>query len=109
MSSIKLDVKDIRVIDGDTFEGKVKFRLHRIDTMETKGIERAEGLKAKAWLENKLAPIDVLPVEIVANDRYFRAIAEAEIGGVNLSDEMIEEKVAEVYTPEHHNNGKLDV
>lgn len=109
MSKVTLQVKDIRVVDGDTFEGKVKFRLHRIDAMETKGIEKAEGLKAKKWLEDKLEPVEFLMVEVVSNDRYYRAITEAEIGGVNLSDEMLELKIVEEYTPAHHNNGKLDV
>jgi endonuclease YncB( thermonuclease family) len=105
---IKTNAKVLRVLDGDTIEVAVKVRLNRIDAPETKGIEKEMGLVTKERLTERLSGKTV-QLQIAANDVYYRLLSEVVIDGINVNDELLGEKLAEIYTPKHHNNGVLDI
>lgn len=72
-----IDCKVKRIIDGDTIEieiPKLSLRLDFIDAFETKGIEREEGLKAKAWMEQRLSIGDEIQIDPKHFDVYGRLI-----------------------------------
>ncbi|WP_416045886.1 thermonuclease family protein [Priestia megaterium] len=106
--SIKTNARVTRIIDGDTIEVALKIRLDRIDAPETKGIEKQSGLITKEYLTERLSGKDVR-LEIRSNDVYYRLLSEVVDGEGNVGDDLLALRLAEVYTPEHHNNGKLDV
>ena len=103
----------VRVIDADSIvvdadQGFSVFtrqtlRLARIDAWETRGEERPEGLKAKAYVEG-LLPVGA-PIEITTTHpgKYGRYIAEVLIpdaspeGFFNLNDRLLAEGHATPY------------
>lgn len=100
-----------RVIDGDTIEVEVKtlkIRLDFIDAPETRGDEKALGEKTKKWLKEKLAEGDTIMLDIKKEDMYSRMLSVVYKGDVNINGELLKKHLAEVYTPEHHNNGIID-
>jgi endonuclease YncB( thermonuclease family) len=105
---LKADGKVLRVLDGDTIEVAVKIRFAKIDAPETKGIEKPLGDIAKEWLTDKIEGRAV-QLEIEANDIYRRLLSRVFLKDENIGDEMLAEKLVEIYTPKHHNNGVLDI
>jgi micrococcal nuclease len=116
----KLNANVHKVIDGDTLEAEVftdflgvrvsqtiKVRMAAIDAPETKGIEKALGLKAKAWLKDRIEgkTVTIEPGEL---DVYGRRLAVVYEGDTNINDEMLRLKLVERYTPTHHNDGILE-
>lgn len=105
---IKTSGKVIRVLDGDTIEVAVKIRLNRIDSPETKGIEKEAGIISKEYLIDRLEGKRI-DLEIASNDVYRRLLSEVLIEGTNINDELLDKHLAEVYSVKNHNNGVLDV
>jgi micrococcal nuclease len=105
-----LKAKVNRVIDGDTVEvqATLKLRLDFIDTPETKGAEREAGLISKQWLIDALPPGTIIEMDIKKFDIYNRPLSVIYKEGVNVNGEMLKLKLAEVYSPANHNNGKID-
>lgn len=115
----------VRVIDADTvilnvdlgFEHWLhnqRFRLYGIDTPETRTLdadEKARGLAAKAWLEQRIAAGMAadgrLVVQSIQNDRFKtdaqdsfgRWLAILFLNGENLNETMMEEGHAAIYKP----------
>lgn len=106
-----LEAKLARVIDGDTIEvtATLRVRLDFIDAPETKGAEKVEGLKTKAWLQNRLKQGDTVGLDIKKFDMYDRSLAVVYKEGVNVNGELLRLRLAEVYTVGLHNDGKIDV
>lgn len=105
---IKTSGKVIRVLDGDTIEVAVKIRLNRIDSPETKGIEKEAGIISKEYLIDRIEGKKI-DLEIASNDVYRRLLSEVLFEGININDELLEKRLAEVYSVKHHNNGILDI
>jgi len=98
-----------RVIDGDTLSFLINCRLNRIDAPETKGVERQLGQVTKNYLIERINAAHDIKIDIIDRDYYARLLIELYIDGVNINDELVEKRLAEVYTPAHHNNGVLDI
>ena len=98
--------KVTKVVDGDTVYGiadlgfnisvDLKLRLARIDAPEIRGKERPQGLLAKSEVEDllKSLPNDIT-ITTTGKGKYGRWIAEIYINGVNLSDHLVENGLAE--------------
>jgi micrococcal nuclease len=121
VNKVKYTAEITRVVDGDTVHATVKFtfietelsqeviiRMNRIDAPETKGKEKVLGEKAKVWLKKKIEGKEI-EIELLEKDFYKRWLAELYVGGQNLNDLMVKEKLVEIYTVEGHDDGKLDV
>lgn len=104
-----LNAKVLRVIDGDTLEveAKLRIRMDFIDAPETKGIEKELGLETKQWLKEMIEGKDV-QLDIKTKDRYERFLSVVYQDGININGEMVKKNLAEIYSPENHNNGKVD-
>lgn len=101
--------KVTQVLDGDTIKVEMTLRLNRIDAFETKGIEAdLGGNEAKEYLTERLLGKHV-DLGLVNRDYYKRVLSEIILKGVNINDELLEKKLAEVYKTKNHNNGKLDI
>jgi endonuclease YncB( thermonuclease family) len=98
-----------RVIDGDTIAFIFNCRLNRIDTPETKGIERQLGQVAKNYVIERMNNARDIRIDIIDRDYYGRLLIELYIDGVNINDELVEKRLAEYYKPKNHNNGVLDI
>jgi endonuclease YncB( thermonuclease family) len=111
----------VKVVDGDTVHieishqffdvtltKNVDVRLVGIDAPETKGKEKPLGLKAKAYL-TQLIENKKVSVEIEGTDVYDRYLGTVFLDEVNVNQKLIDEKLVEVYTPQNHNNGVLDI
>ena len=106
-----ITAKIIKISDADTLQieiPKLSVRLDFIDAFETKGIEREEGLKAKAWMEQRLSIGDEIQIDPKHFDIYGRLIATVFEDGVNINGELLKNGLAEVYSPQNHNNGVKD-
>jgi micrococcal nuclease len=95
----------LRVVDADTLDMEVdmgfhvtsrqRFRLARIDAPEMK---TAEGKAAKARVETLLAEAASCVISTEKGDSFGRWIAEVVLpSGVNLSDWLLAEGLAEEY------------
>jgi endonuclease YncB( thermonuclease family) len=104
----KANAKVLRVLDGDTIEVAVKIRFAKIDAPETKGVEKPLGDIAKEWLTDKLEG-KVVELDIEGNDIYKRLLSRVFLKQEDIGDEMLQDKLVEIYTPKHHNNGVLDI
>jgi endonuclease YncB( thermonuclease family) len=95
------------VYDGDTVTADIdlgmhiwatgeKLRLARIDAPEVRGEERAEGLKSRDWLREKINGKKVL-IKTIKDKRgkYGRFLVEIYLDGVNLNDQLVEMGLAE--------------
>lgn len=105
---LKAKGKVTRVIDGDTVKVELSVRLNKIDAPEIHGIERELGIKSKEWLEKKLTG-KYVTLNVEANDKYYRLLADVMLGSENIKDELIENKLVEIYSPAKHNDGKLEI
>lgn len=98
-----------RVIDGDTLSFIINCRLNRIDAPETKGIEAQLGQVTKNYLAARIDQAKDIKIDIIDRDYYGRLLIELYIDGENINNELVEHRLAEMYTPKHHNNGVLDI
>jgi micrococcal nuclease len=101
-----------RVIDGDTIDVDIdlgfwvtvsyRVRLKDIDAAETrtKDIqEKAEGIKARLWLEKELAREGEWIIETHKEDKYGRILGTLYFVGdpVTLNEKMLNEGIAKPY------------
>lgn len=71
-------------------------RLMGINAPEIRGAERPEGLKSKAWLEERIQPGDKIVIQTVKDrtGKYGRYLAWIYVDGVNINDLMVSEGYA---------------
>lgn len=105
-----LEAKCIRVVDGDTLEveATLRVRLDFIDAPESRGSEKELGLITKKWVKEQLEG-ETIHLDIKKLDMYDRFLSVVYKDGININGEMIKKKLAEIYSPKLHNDGKLDV
>lgn len=111
-----------RVVDGDTvyavvtmdffdtiLSKTIEIRMVGIDAPETKGKEKPLGDVAKKWLKERIEGKTVT-LELNGKDKYDRYLGVIfDENDVNVNDEMLKQKLVEVYSTEHHNDGILEV
>ena len=96
-----------RVIDGDTFDVTVdlgfrittyqRLRLVGVDTPETRGPERPEGLKVKQYVKDLIEGRD-LYIKTFKVGKYGRYICEVFLDdGEKLGDHLLARKMARIY------------
>jgi micrococcal nuclease len=104
-----IDAKVLRVIDGDSIEVQTKLtiRLDFINAPETKGVEKVEGILTKQWLKDRIEG-ETVQLDIKTKDMYNRFLSVIYKDGVNVNGEMVEKDLAEIYSPNTHNDGKTD-
>ena len=104
--------KVISVYDGDTFRvdidslppivGKnIPIRLNGVDTPEIRGkceFEKDLALEARDFVRNKLANAKEIKLTKLQRGKYFRVVADVYVDGVNLEQELLENKLAYKYT-----------
>jgi endonuclease YncB( thermonuclease family) len=108
----KFRVVDYRVIDGDTVDCtfdlgldtycKERVRLFGIDAAEirTKDLEeKEEGVKAKAYLEERLENAQLIEVhsKVFARGKYGRVLGDIYADGENLNVTMLMENIVRPY------------
>lgn len=105
-----IPVEVVRVYDGDTFTVNlpcdmpvlcrgVPVRLRGIDTPEIRGQCREEieaARAARARVREVLTQGPVVLVQ-VGRDKYFRVLARAQVGDVDLADDLITQGLARPY------------
>lgn len=96
----------VRVIDGDTvvldidlgFETWLRnqtIRLYGLNTPEITGEEKPEGLKVKAWMEERLAGREIVLQSIQdKNDSFGRWLGIIFADGENVNEELLAQGVA---------------
>jgi len=106
--------KIISVYDGDTFRAdltsqkelpaliskNISIRLNGIDTPEIRGSSirlTSIAKKAKKHTYNRLTNGNVIILKNIQRGMYFRIIAEVEVDGVNLNQELIQLGLARPY------------
>lgn len=101
--------KVIRVVDGDTLDVRIdqgfrswrleRLRLFGIDTPETRGEEREEGLRSKdyvqAWLEERNNDVIIRTSESDSFGRWLAKVYDED--GFMLNAELLEKGLAEKY------------
>jgi len=102
-----------RVIDGDTIDVDIdlgfwvtvsyRVRLKDIDAAETRTKnleEKAEGIKARLWLEKELAREGEWVIETHKEDKYGRILGTLYLVGdpVTVNERMLNEGIAKPYT-----------
>ena len=96
-----------RVVDGDTFDVTVdlgfrittyqRLRLIGVDTPETRGPERTEGLKVKQYVTDLIEGRDLM-IETFKVGKYGRYICQVYLSdGEKLGDHLLARKMATVY------------
>ncbi len=98
------NVKCIKTIDGDTIDVIIDFgfnltQTHRlrffgINAPETRGPEREEGLKSKAWLKD-LIEGKRIKIQTYKRGKYGRIVADIIFKRRNINKRMVEEGLAE--------------
>ena len=101
-----------RVIDGDTIDVAIdlgfhitlnqRIRLKDIDAAETRTKdleEKAEGLRAKEWLEKELAREGEWIIDTYKEDKYGRILGTLYLDGdpVTVNERMLNEGIAKPY------------
>lgn len=107
--NVKVD-RVISVYDGDTFtayiEGwpeiinNIPIRLMNIDTPEIKGKceqEKKLATESRNYLHNILINADEVELRNMQRDKYFRILSDVYADDVNLSEDLIEHKLAVGY------------
>ena len=105
--------KITRIIDGDTIDIDIdlgfnltithRVRLKGINAAETRTKdleEKAEGIKARLWLEKELAREGEWIIETHKEDKYGRILGTLYLSGdpVTVNERMLNEGIAEPYT-----------
>ena len=101
-----------RVIDGDTIDVDIdlgfwvtvsyRVRLKGIDAAETRTKdlkEKAEGVKARLWLEKELSRSNEWIIETHKEDKYGRILGTLYLDGdpVTVNERMLNEGIAKPY------------
>jgi len=102
-----------RVIDGDTVDVDIdlgfsitithRVRLKDIDAAETRTKdleEKAEGIKARLWLEKELSREGEWIIDTYKEDKYGRILGTLYLVGdpVTVNERMLNEEIAKPYT-----------
>jgi len=102
-----------RVIDGDTVDLNIdlgfgitishRVRLKDIDAAETRTKdleEKAEGIKARLWLEKELSREGEWIIDTYREDKYGRILGTLYLVGdpVTVNERMLNEEIAKPYT-----------
>ena len=102
-----------RVIDGDTVDLNIdlgfgitishRVRLKDIDDAETRTKdleEKAEGIKARLWLEKELSREGEWIIDTYKEDKYGRILGTLYLVGdpVTVNERMLNEEIAKPYT-----------
>jgi len=102
-----------RVIDGDTVDLNIdlgfgitishRVRLKDIDAAETRTKdleEKAEGIKARLWLEKELSREGEWIIDTYKEDKYGRILGTLYLVGdpVTVNERMLNEEIAKPYT-----------
>jgi micrococcal nuclease len=102
-----------RVIDGDTVDLDIdlgfgitishRVRLKDIDAAETRTKdleEKAEGIKARLWLEKELSREGEWIIDTYKEDKYGRILGTLYLVGdpVTVNERMLNEEIAKPYT-----------
>ena len=102
-----------RIIDGDTIDIDIdlgfnltishRVRLKGINAAETRTKdlkEKAEGIKARLWLEKELSRSNEWIIETHKEDKYGRILGTLYLVGdpVTVNERMLNEGIAEPYT-----------
>lgn len=102
-----------RIIDGDTIDIDIdlgfdltishRVRLKDIDAAETRTKnleEKAEGIKAKLWLEKELTREGEWIIQTHKEDKYGRILGTLYLVGdpITLNERMLNEGIVEPYT-----------
>ena len=105
--------KITRVIDGDTVDVDIdlgfsitithRVRLKDIDAAETRTKdleEKAEGIKARLWLEKELSREGEWIIDTYKEDKYGRILGTLYLVGdpVTVNERMLNEEIAKPYT-----------
>jgi endonuclease YncB( thermonuclease family) len=107
-----------RIVDGDTLwidvdlgfflRQKMNLRLWRVNTPEIRGVERAEGLRAKQYVIDMLPPGSIVVVKTYKIEKYGRFLADVyylpgcqdgdEIlaKGIHLNQELLDKGLATI-------------
>lgn len=105
----KYKAKIISVYDGDTVTANIslgfnmwmlkqKIRLYGIDTPELRGEERADGLVAKARLEELVMNKEILlESHLDKSGKFGRWLGTLIVEGVNVNQLLVDEGLAEDY------------
>jgi micrococcal nuclease len=108
MTPTMVQVQYLYNYDGDTVavvaEGrKTKVRIEKIDTAEIKGkkpCEKEMAISAKQFVEDQLKRAKNLRlVNNSGNDIYGRTLADIEVDGKSLRDQLLNENLAVPYVP----------
>ena len=104
--------KITRVIDGDTIDADIdlgfgvtvshRIRLKDIDAAETRTKdleEKAEGIKARLWLEKELSREGEWIIDTYKEDKYGRILGTLYLVGdpVTVNEKMLNEGIAKPY------------
>ena len=105
----------VRVYDGDTFfvdvEGlhdiigkEVKIRIRGVDTPEIKQHAKCDkehqlGMRARAFVEERLQSADKIELVKISRGKYFRIVADVIYDGKSIAPEIIQAGHGVVYHP----------
>jgi endonuclease YncB( thermonuclease family) len=117
------EAKVTKVVDGDTFDAivtqtffdvtltkTIRVRMLGIDAPELHGNknEKEAGLKTKKWLQDRIEGKTVR-LDIDSTDMYDRYLSTVFENNENINQKLIDLKLVEVYSPQTHNDGILEV
>ena len=96
-----------RVVDGDTFlvslwgwpsvvGDSILVRVAGIDTPELRGVDSAQGRRAREYARVLLTR-GPITLHGIRRDKYFRLLADIHVGGVSVGEELIKAGLARPY------------
>jgi len=94
--TITVEIPDVHPLLGH----KAKIRMRGIDTAEVStknSCEKNAAGKARDLVEKRLKSASSIELRNVGKDKYFRVLADVYVDGKNLSQELIQEKLAYSY------------
>ena len=102
----KYKAQVINIVDGDTIDCDVdmgfyittrqRFRIKGIDAPEVRGPEKAEGKKAKKWLQDVLLNASIVLTTYKA-DSFGRWLCDVNKGDLDIASHMVELGIARLY------------
>jgi micrococcal nuclease len=110
------------VYDGDTFFAniaglpevfgqRIGIRLAGIDTPEIRGkcpSEKLLAVEAKVHLQNLLSTNEPVELRNITRGKYFRLVADVYVGSLNVSESLINHRLAVRYTGKVKKRGWCD-
>lgn len=106
------EVEVVSVYDGDTITVDIdlgfsiwikdkSLRLYGLDAPEVRGSTRERGLAVRDWLRAKISQGRAIVIESIKDepDKYGRYLAVLYVDGVNINQQMLDERLAIPYNP----------